>query len=142
MQENTPTSAGTRFDTLVKLMARLRAPEGCPWDREQNFDTIRKHTLEETYEVLDAIDRRDWDGLREELGDFLLQAVFYAQMAAEENRFNIGDSLDAINEKLVRRHPHIFGDETASTGDQVLKRWDEIKAGEKKTKLSKPHGLL
>jgi MazG family protein len=142
MQENAPNGAGTRFDTLVNLMARLRAPEGCPWDREQNFDTIRKYTLEETYEVLDAIDRRDWDDLRDELGDFLLQAVFYAQMAAEENRFTIGDSLDAINQKLVRRHPHIFGDETAHTGDQVLKRWDEIKAAEKKQKSEKPQGLL
>ena len=142
MQENAPNGAGTRFDTLVNLMARLRAPEGCPWDREQNFDTIRKYTLEETYAVLDAIERRDWDDLRDELGDFLLQAVFYAQMAAEENRFTISDSLDAINQKLVRRHPHIFGDETAHTGEQVLKRWDEIKAAEKRQKSEKPQGLL
>lgn len=142
MQENAPSGAATRFDTLVSLMARLRAPGGCPWDREQTFDTIRKYTLEETYEVLDAIDRRDWDDLRDELGDFLLQAVFYAQMASEENRFTISDSLDAINQKLVRRHPHIFGEETAETGDQVLKRWDQIKAAEKKQKAGKPQGLL
>lgn len=142
MQENTPAGPGVRFETLVSLMARLRAPGGCPWDREQNFDTIRKYTLEETYEVLDAIDRRDWDGLREELGDFLLQAVFYAQMAQEEQRFSISDSLDAINEKLVRRHPHIFAGETASTGEEVLKRWDQIKAAEKKAKADQPQGLL
>ncbi len=142
MQQNVPVGPGARFETLVSLMARLRAPGGCPWDREQNFDTIRKYTLEETYEVLDAIDRRDWDGLREELGDFMLQAVFYAQMAQEEQRFSISDSLDAINEKLVRRHPHIFAGETASTGEEVLKRWDQIKAQEKKAKADQPQGLL
>ncbi len=92
-------------------MARLRSPGGCPWDREQTFESIKPYTLEETYEVLDAIDRRDWDELRGELGDFMLQAVFYAQMAAEAKHFNIDDSLDAVNEKLVRRHPHIFIDE-------------------------------
>lgn len=142
MQQLAPNGPGARFETLVNLMARLRAPEGCPWDREQNFDTIRKYTLEETYEVLDAIDRRDWDDLRDELGDFLLQAVFYAQMAAEEQRFSISDSLDAINQKLVRRHPHIFAGETASTGDEVLRRWDQIKAEEKKAQTDKPQGLL
>src|SRR5262249_54062991 len=88
------------------------------------------------------IDRRDWEGLREELGDFLLQAVFYAQMASEENRFSIADSLEAINNKLVRRHPHIFAEETAHTGDEVLRRWDEIKAAEKKQKADNPQGLL
>ncbi|MDP9054899.1 MAG: nucleoside triphosphate pyrophosphohydrolase [Acidobacteriota bacterium] len=128
-------------------MARLRSPDGCPWDREQSFDTIKPYTLEETYEVLDAVDRRDWDELRAELGDFLLQAVFFAQMASEEKLFDIGDSLDAINEKLIRRHPHVFGNETASTGTQVLKRWDEIKAEERKGKKDssqseKPQGLL
>ena len=96
-------------------MARLRAPGGCPWDREQNFDTIKPYLLEETYEVFDAIDRRDWPGLAEELGDLMLQAVFFAQMAAEEGKFRIDDSLDAINEKLIRRHPHVFGDGTAKT---------------------------
>lgn len=112
-------------------MARLRAPDGCPWDREQTFDSIKKHTLEETYEVLDAIDAKDWTGLEEELGDYVLQAVFYAQMAEEANLFGIADSLRAINEKLIRRHPHIFGDGDAKTADEVLKKWDEIKAAEK-----------
>lgn len=109
----------------------LRAPGGCPWDREQTFDSIKPYTLEETYEVLDAIDARDWKGLSEELGDFMLQAVFFAQMASEEKLFSIEDSLDAINEKLVRRHPHIFSDGNAATADAVKKRWDEIKAEEK-----------
>ncbi len=124
-------------------MAKLRAPGGCPWDREQNFDTIKPYLLEETYEVMDAIDARDWDGLAEELGDLLLQPVFFAQMAAEEGRFNIADSLNAINEKLVRRHPHVFATGDAKTADDVKRRWDEIKAEEKIEKgETKPKGLL
>ena len=118
-------------------MARLRAPGGCPWDREQTFDSIKPYTLEETYEVLDAVDKRDWDELRGELGDFMLQAVFFAQMAAEEKHFDIGDSLDAVSEKLIRRHPHIFGDETAATGDEVLKIWEQVKGKERKKKTEK-----
>jgi MazG family protein len=113
-------------------MARLRSPEGCPWDREQTFDTIKPYTVEETYEVLDAIDRRDWPHLADELGDLLLQCVFYAQMASEQNLFSIEDSLEAINDKLIRRHPHVFADAVADTPDDVKKRWDEIKAEEKK----------
>ena len=96
-------------------MARLRGPGGCPWDREQSFDSIRKYTLEETYEVLDAIERRDWANLTEELGDLLLQVLFYAQMAADEGRFTIADVLETLNRKLIRRHPHVFG-EAASCG--------------------------
>jgi tetrapyrrole methylase family protein/MazG family protein len=129
MPEN---NVGAKFQQLVDIMGRLRAPGGCPWDREQTFDSIKKYTLEETYEVLDAIDRKDWDELRSELGDFMLQAVFYAEMAAEEKLFDIGDSLDAINEKLIRRHPHVFGTETAKTGDEVLKIWHEVKKTERK----------
>jgi len=123
-------------------MARLRAPDGCPWDREQNFDSIKRHTLEETYEVLEAIEDRDWPGLCEELGDLLLQPVFYAQMANEEGLFAIEDSLRAINEKLIRRHPHIFGDAQADTADAVLSNWDAIKKQEKAEKGSAPAGLL
>lgn len=123
-------------------MAKLRAPDGCPWDREQSFDSIKKYTLEETYEVLDAIDARDWNGLAEELGDFMLQAVFYAQMASEQNLFQIDDSLDAINTKLVRRHPHIFSDAIANTADDVKKRWDEIKKEEKQQRGERPKLLL
>jgi MazG family protein len=121
-------------------MARLRAPDGCPWDREQTFDSIKPYLLQESYEVMDAIDRRDWQELTSELGDLMLQAVFFSQMAAEEGHFGVGDALRAINEKLIRRHPHVFGDENVSTAGEVLKRWDEIKATEKKDK--KPEGLL
>jgi MazG family protein len=127
-----PSTTGERFERLVGIMARLRAPGGCPWDREQSFDTIKPYLLEETYEVFDAIDQRDWPGLAEELGDLMLQAVFFAQMASEENKFRIDDSLDAISEKLIRRHPHVFADGVAKTSQEVLRRWDEIKAGEKK----------
>ena len=123
-------------------MARLRAPGGCPWDREQNFDTIKPYLVEETYEVLDAIDRRDWSGLAEELGDLMLEAVFFAEMAAEEGKFRIDDSLDAVCEKLVRRHPHVFGDASAKTADDVKRRWDEIKADEKKSKGVEQKGRL
>jgi nucleoside triphosphate diphosphatase len=123
---------GEKFQQLVALMARLRAPGGCPWDREQTFDTIKAYTLEETYEVLDAIDRRDWNELAEELGDLLLQVVFYAQMAEEQKLFGISDALDAINQKLVRRHPHVFADELAETAGDVKRIWGEIKAAEKK----------
>src|SRR5579863_3733553 len=136
-------SPGDEFERLVKIMERLRAPGGCPWDREQNFDTIKPYLLEETYEVMDAIDARDWEGLADELGDLLLQAVFFAQMASEEGRFDIADSLLAINSKLVRRHPHVFADGDARTSGDVLRRWDEIKAVEKESKGEPtPKGLL
>jgi len=123
--------AGRKFAELAAVMARLRAPGGCPWDRKQTFDSIKSYLLEEAYEVMDAIDRRDWRGLEEELGDLLLQPVFFAEMAAEQGLFGIADSLDAINRKLVRRHPHVFGDAQAETPDDVKKRWDEIKKEEK-----------
>ena len=133
-------TAGEKFQRLVDLMARLRAPGGCPWDREQTFNTIKPYLLEETYEVMDAIDARDWPELTGELGDLLLQVVFFSQMAAEQNLFRIEDAVDSINEKLVRRHPHVFGDETAKTGDDVKKIWGEVKAKEKDGKGRK--GLL
>jgi nucleoside triphosphate diphosphatase len=126
--------AGEKFQQLVNLMARLRGPGGCPWDREQTFDSIKPYLLEETYEVLDAIDARDWPELTGELGDLMLQAVFFSQMAAEQNLFRVEDALDAINQKLVRRHPHIFGDETARTGDDVRKIWSEVKQQESREK--------
>ncbi len=139
----TKQPAGPAFARLVEIMTRLRAPGGCPWDREQNFATIKPYLLEETYEVMDAIDAQDWEGLADELGDLLLQAVFFAQMAAEDGRFDIADSLLAINSKLVRRHPHVFADGDAKTADDVLRRWDEIKAVEKESKgLARPQGLL
>ncbi|WP_031500626.1 nucleoside triphosphate pyrophosphohydrolase [Bryobacter aggregatus] len=133
------SEAGTSFQQLVDIMARLRAPDGCPWDREQDFDSIKRHTIEETYEVIDAIERKDFPNLCEELGDLILQPVFYAQMAAEAGHFNIDDTLRSINEKLIRRHPHIFGDGQADTAEDVKTKWDEIKAAEKGTRDS---GLL
>jgi MazG family protein len=136
------STAGEKFEELVALMARLRAPGGCPWDREQTFDSIKPYTLEETYEVLDAIDRRDWRDLAEELGDFVLQAVFYAQMAGEKDLFTIGDALDAINAKLIRRHPHVFGERQADSASDVLKIWGEAKAAEKVEKGTAAAGLL
>ena len=125
-------------------MARLRAPGGCPWDREQSFDSIRKYTLEETYEVFDAIERRDFPHLAEELGDLLLQVLFYAEMAANEGHFTITDVLEALNMKLIRRHPHVFGEEASraagnradvdaaveGSSSAVLRNWEEIKAAE------------
>ncbi|HYP05659.1 MAG TPA: nucleoside triphosphate pyrophosphohydrolase [Bryobacteraceae bacterium] len=136
------SSAGEKFEKLVSIMARLRGPNGCPWDREQTFDTIKPYLLEETYEVMQAIDNRDWRELADELGDLMLQSVFFAQMASEEGHFRIEDSLDAINAKLIRRHPHIFGDAEANTAGDVLKRWNEIKAEEKKARGESPKLLL
>jgi MazG family protein len=138
MSEN----AGEKFQKLVSIMARLRAPGGCPWDREQTFDSIKPYTLEETYEVLQAIDNRDWTELTEELGDFMLQAVFYAQMASEENLFRIDDALDAINAKLVRRHPHVFGEESAQSPDDVMTIWGRVKESEQQKKAKPREGLL
>jgi len=126
-----PTT-GERFERAVSIMARLRAPGGCPWDREQTFDTIKPYTLEETYEVLEAIDARDWDELTGELGDLLLQVLFYAEMAAEEKHFTIDDVLDRLSNKLVDRHPHVFGEVKADTPGEVLRNWQALKAEEKK----------
>lgn len=119
----------------VAIMARLRrVPDGCPWDLEQTFDSIKRHTLEETYEVFDAIERRAWPDLKDELGDLLLQVLFYAQMAADEGYFNIADVAENLNAKLIRRHPHIFAGATATTPDAVLRNWEEIKLEEKRSK--------
>jgi nucleoside triphosphate diphosphatase len=145
-----PVRAAERFEESVRIMARLRGPGGCPWDREQTFDTIKKYTLEETYEVLDAIERRDFPHLAEELGDLLLQVLFYSEMAANEGKFTIADVLDHLNRKLVRRHPHVFGEEASrlagneanvdvavenaadGAASAVLRNWEEIKLAEKK----------
>jgi len=143
-----PARAGELFAESARIMARLRAPGGCPWDREQSFDSIRKYTLEETYEVFDAIERRDFPHLAEELGDLLLQVLFYAEMAANEGHFTIADVLDHLNRKLVRRHPHVFGEEASraagnnadvdaaveGSAAKVLRNWEEIKVAENKAK--------
>ncbi len=152
-----PTRAAQLFEQSVAIMARLRAPGGCPWDREQSFDSIRKYTLEEAYEVFDAIERRDFPHLAEELGDLLLQVLFYAEMAANEGYFTIADVLDHLNRKLVRRHPHVFGDEASrAAGNRanvdaavkgssaaVLRNWEEIKAAEATHAPASPeHGAV
>ncbi|HEY3985351.1 nucleoside triphosphate pyrophosphohydrolase [Cedecea sp.] len=125
----------TQIDRLLGIMQRLRDPEnGCPWDREQTFASIAPHTLEETYEVLDAINREDFDDLRGELGDLLFQVVFYAQMGQEEGRFNFEDICRAISDKLERRHPHIFADGEAATSGEVLAKWEQIKIEERAQK--------
>src|SRR5947209_2115474 len=126
---------GEKFERAVQIMARLRGPGGCPWDREQTFDSIKPYTLEETYEVLEAIDNRDWDELTGELGDLLLQVLFYSEMAQEEDRFSIDDVLDRLSNKLVGRHPHVFGDVKAETSSEVLRNWEALKAEEKRKRL-------
>jgi MazG family protein len=117
-------------------MARLRGPGGCPWDREQTFDSIKPYTLEETYEVLEAIDNRDWSELPGELGDLLLQVLFYSEMAKEQDTFSIDEVLDRLSNKLVDRHPHVFGDVKAETSSDVLRNWEALKAEEKKKRLA------
>jgi nucleoside triphosphate diphosphatase len=129
-----PTT-GERFERAVSIMAKLRGPGGCPWDREQTFDSIKPYTLEEAYEVLEAIDNRDWDELRGELGDLLLQVLFYSQMAAEDKRFSLDEVLDRLSNKLIDRHPHVFGSVIAETSADVLRNWEALKAEEKKKRL-------
>ena len=138
----------TQIERLLGIMQRLRDPQtGCPWDKKQTYATIAPYTLEETYEVLDAISREDFDDLRGELGDLLFQVVFYAQMAQEEGRFDFNDICAAISDKLERRHPHIFGDAQAGNSAEVLERWEQIKTAERAEKAQHsalddiPHSL-
>ena len=145
------------FAKAVAIMARLRAPGGCPWDREQTFDSIRRYTLEETYEVLDAIERRNWPDLKEELGDLLLQVLFYVEMAAEPGYFTLTEVIAGLIRKLIRRHPHVFGDEASIAAgnpalagmetsgidaSQVLRNWEQIKRAEKAPGHDAPASLL
>jgi XTP/dITP diphosphohydrolase/ATP diphosphatase len=123
--------AAAALQRAAAIMALLRAPGGCPWDREQTFDTIKRHTLEETYEVFDAIERRAWPDLKDELGDLLLQVLFYAQMASEVGYFSLRDVAENLNAKLIRRHPHIFSDVVATDSGAVLRNWEQIKSEEK-----------
>jgi XTP/dITP diphosphohydrolase/ATP diphosphatase len=137
------TSLEQAFSRAVAIMAQLRAPGGCPWDREQTFDSIRRYTLEETYEVMDAIERKDWNGLKDELGDLFLQVLFYTEMAREAGYFQLEDVMENLNDKLVRRHPHVFAHRNGvEDSAQVLANWEEIKkqervdrAGAKETSL-------
>ena len=128
--------ADSQFPKLVDLMARLRAPDGCPWDRQQTFDSLKPYLLEETYEVLDAIAQRNWEELTGELGDLMLQIVFFSQMASEQGHFTIEDVIEHIHTKMVRRHPHVFGDAKAATASDVVRNWEALKAEEKKQRLA------
>ena len=136
------SSAGEEFQKLVDIMARLRGPGGCPWDREQTLASLRGFVLEETYEVLDAIDRGDHDELRGEIGDLLFEGVFLAQIETDEARFTVADSLRHISDKLIRRHPHVFGDTAGiDTPDRVVEQWEQIKAREQQGQ-GQPTSLL
>lgn len=121
------SKASDEFERLVNIMTQLRAPDGCPWDREQTHESLRPYLLEETYEVLDTLDRRAYDELRKELGDLLLQIIFHAQIAKEEGLFSIEEVVRALNEKLIERHPHIFGDKKLETASEVVHQWENIK---------------
>lgn len=136
-----PSPAADRFDHLVRIMRALRAPGGCPWDRKQTLQSLRPYVLEETYELLDALDSGDLDSLREELGDYLYEAVFLAQIAEEAGHFSIADAVDGIAQKLVRRHPHVFTPDgtplaeadTSMTSEDVVRKWEDLKAAERAT---------
>src|ERR1051325_838398 len=127
-------AAGKWFEKLVKLQARLRAPNGCPWDREQTHLTLRTYLIEEAYEVLEALESGDDAKFAEELGDLLLQVVFHAQIASEQGRFTAADVVREIHQKMVRRHPHVFGEKSARNAAEVLKNWEQIKAEERRAK--------
>jgi MazG family protein len=136
------TRPGESMTRLVEVMDRLLAPDGCPWDREQTLETLRPFLVEETYEVLDALSRNDVKGHCEELGDLLMQVVFHAAIRREEGAFAIDDVCNAISDKLVHRHPHVFADAKAETSEQVLAQWEEIKAAEKKAAGVKTDRIL
>jgi MazG family protein len=131
MNSDPPVPTGAAFEAFVALIARLRAPGGCPWDREQTHASLKPMTIEEAYEVLEAIDEGDDAELAGELGDLLLQVVFHSQIATEERRFTVADVIARVSEKMVRRHPHVFADETARTSGEVLRNWEAIKEAEK-----------
>jgi len=128
-------TTGSKFEKLVEIMAKLRGPDGCPWDKQQDFNSLKPMLVEEVYEVLEAVENNDSDGLSEELGDLLLHVVFHAQLGKETGQFDIDTVIGKISDKLVRRHPHVFGSETASTPEEVIKNWEAIKAQEKAEKL-------
>lgn len=144
------SAAAERFADLVRIMRALRAPGGCPWDREQTLQSLRPYVLEETYELLDALDRQDLDAIREELGDFLYEAVFLAQIAEEAGHFSIAEAIDGIARKLVRRHPHVFSPDgtplaearDAMTADDVVRTWEDLKAAERGVAGQTPKPLL
>jgi MazG family protein len=133
------SAAGAWFEKLVQLQARLRAPNGCPWDREQTHASLRTYLIEEAYEVLDAMKSGDDAKFAEEMGDLLLQIVFHSQIATEEGRFTVADVIREVHEKMVRRHPHVFGEKRAKDATEVLRNWEQIKAGERAAKGKEKH---
>ncbi len=133
---------GGKLERLVEIMDRLREPGGCPWDHEQSYATLRSYLLEECYEAADALDRGDSPALREELGDLLFQIVFLSRIAKEDGKFTIEDVIRGIADKMIRRHPHVFGDATARTSEEVVDAWERIKRAEKQSAGGKPGGLL
>lgn len=134
MTDPSYNEAAERFRDLVELIARLRAPGGCPWDREQTHESLKPMLLEEAYEVIEAIDEGDDAEFIGELGDLLLQVVFHSQIATEENRFTVGEVIERISSKMIRRHPHVFGEDDAQTSNEVLRNWEAIKAAELQAK--------
>ncbi len=140
MRNTKRTDAGEWFEKLVAVQARLRAPNGCPWDREQTHETLRTYLIEESYEVLEAMHAGDDAKFADELGDLLLQVLFHADIAREDGRFDVVDVIRAIHDKMIRRHPHVFGDVTAKNSAEVLRNWDRIKAEERKAATTKAGG--
>ncbi|MDP2599958.1 MAG: nucleoside triphosphate pyrophosphohydrolase [Deltaproteobacteria bacterium] len=136
------SKTGEKFEKLAEIMATLRGPNGCPWDREQTYKDINPCLLEETHEVLEAVDRGDFADLKEELGDLLVQILFLSQLAKEENRFQVENVIEKASEKLIRRHPHVFGDQKAHTSQEVLVNWEKIKQEENKHKEKKRDSIL
>ena len=134
MADSSTKPAGEEFTELVELIARLRAPGGCPWDREQTHETLKPMMLEEAYEAVEAIDEGNDEEFKGELGDLLLQVVFHSQIATEENRFNVAEVINRISSKMIRRHPHVFGEDTAQTAGEVLRNWEAIKEAELEAK--------
>jgi tetrapyrrole methylase family protein/MazG family protein len=128
--ESSATITGEKFAELVELISRLRAPGGCPWDREQTHESLKPMMLEEAYEVVEAIDEGDDEELIGELGDLLLQVVFHSEIATEEKRFTVAEVIERISAKMIRRHPHVFGEDTAQTAGEVLRNWEAIKEAE------------
>lgn len=138
MTDSSRAKAGEKFSELVELISRLRAPGGCPWDREQTHESLKPMMLEEAYEVVEAIDEGNDEELIGELGDLLLQVVFHSQIGAEENRFTVADVIERVSSKMIRRHPHVFGDDRADTSAEVLRNWEALKEAELVAKGKKP----
>lgn len=131
------SKTGEAFEKLVEILARLRGPGGCPWDREQTYQDINPYLLEEAHEVAESVDQKNFDGLKEELGDLLVHILFYSQLAGEEKKFDVGEVVKGAAEKLIRRHPHVFGDTKVASTEEVLVNWEKIKQEERRGKEKK-----